>query len=357
MFPVMQSAGKANGYAFVLMLVVMCIYSLPKVIDFYQKETELVALFFDGELARKFEKAYDREFVLREPSIQWWANVQYGIFGEAHSGASIGDDGWMFTYEEFIHQDDLQAAVDEQVVMIESVQAELAEQGKRLIIVPVPMKLDIYAEHAGRPLSAPHFQLYDHFVSALGERGVEHAPLREAFLGQKQDVLLFLKRDTHWTPNGARLAAQRVAEQFPELVAEEAFVSTRTGEKPFRGDLMNYVRFSEWMAPEYHTAETIDVFETVRGEEASSEAALFDEATPAIALVGSSYTRMDDWNFTGFLKEHLKSDIVPVAIESKGPVFAMQRFLESDLAKDAEVRTVLWEFPVRTLIARTAESG
>ena len=83
----------------------------------------------------------------------------------------------------------------------------------------------------------------------------------------------------------------------------------------------------------------------------ASDAALFGEAAQPIMLVGSSYTKIDDWNFPGFLKESLRTDLQTTAVEAKGPFYAMEQFLAGQKLADPEITTVIWEFPVRTLLA------
>src|SRR5690606_11335582 len=80
---------------------------------------------------------------------------------------------------------------------------------------------------------------------------------------------------------------------------------------------------------------------------------LFGEADQSIMLVGSSYTRIDDWNFPGFLREALQSDLLTTAVEAHGPFHAMEQFL-NDEANRQGIDTVIWEFPVRTLLTRQA---
>ena len=100
MFPTMKSAHKANGILFCLMLAAMLFYSIPKLGQFAGRQPNATELFADGKLLRKFETAYDRQFFLREPSIQMWANLQYALFHEGASGVVIGSDGWLYTNQE-----------------------------------------------------------------------------------------------------------------------------------------------------------------------------------------------------------------------------------------------------------------
>ena len=57
------------------------------------------------------------------------------------------------------------------------------------------------------------------------------------------------------------------------------------------------------------------------------------------------------WNFPGFLKESLRTDLQTTAVEAKGPFYAMEQFLAGQKLADPEITTVIWEFPARTLLA------
>ena len=96
------------------------------------------------------------------------------------------------------------------------------------------------------------------------------------------------------------------------------------------------------------------MYETTNPAQQVSEDNLFGEKPQHIALVGSSYSKIDDWNFVGFLKEALQNDLVTVAVEARGPFQAMDDFTRSDLLSNPDIQTVIWEFPLRTVLAQRA---
>lgn len=352
MFPVMSSAHKLNGYLFCLMLAGMLVYSLPTVVSFGKSQTDALSLFMDGKLLRKFEQRYDKDIFLRDPAVRLWANIQYQLFGEGRSGVVIGKDGWLYTNQEFLIPNDLSANLDNQLGKIVEVQRLLREHGKQLIVLPVPMKLDIYAEHARAPVDPRALGLYERFTSALGQRQVSTANIREAFKRQPGDADLFVRTDTHWSPAGARLAAQELARQYPQLRGDQPYQSAQVDEKTLKGDLLNYVQFAPQLAPAVFSAVTIPLYETTNDAQRVSEDALFGEQQQSLALVGTSYSKIDDWNFAGFLKEALQSDLISVAVEARGPFQAMDDFTASDLLGNPHIQTVIWEFPLRTVFAQ-----
>lgn len=352
-FPVMTSASKANGILFILMLGAMLAYSLPKVVAFAQLQSPAKALaqFQSGELLRQFETYYDKGLFLRDPSVELWASVQYLLFREGSSGVVLGKEGWLFTNEEYRVPNAYQQMLVSNVARIAEVEKILKAHNKRLILMPLPMKLDVYEEYASRTPDSRAKLLYDDFLARLREQQIEVTPLRDAFLAQKALQPLFLRTDTHWTPYGARLAAQELARQHPELVGSTPYTSRVVAEKHLPGDLSNYLQFNRQLAPERFHPTALPVFETLKAEQQISDGALFGEAAQPIMLVGSSYTKIDDWNFPGFLKESLQTDLQTTAVEAKGPFHAMDQFLAGKQLADPEITTVIWEFPVRTLLA------
>lgn len=352
-FPVMSSASRVNGVLFILLLGAMLLYSTPRVVAFArtQEPSTAATQFMSGELLRQFEDYYDKGLFLRQPSVEAWASLQYLLFREGSSGVVLGKDGWLFSNEEYRVPGAYQQALEEHLSRIAEVEKTLKAHNKRLILLPLPLKLDVYEEYASRAPDARAKALYDDFLSGLRAQRIEVAPLREAFLAQKEQQPLFLPTDTHWTPYGARLAAQELARQHPELVGSTPYTSRQVAQKELPGDLSNYLQFSRELAPERFQPSPLPVFETLKTEQQASDAALFGEAAQPIMLVGSSYTKIDDWNFPGFLKESLRTDLQTTAVEAKGPFYAMEQFLAGQRLADPEITTVIWEFPVRTLLA------
>jgi len=359
MFPTMKSAHKANGILFCLMLAAMLLYSLPRVVEFAgeQQAQNAAELFADGKLLRKFETAYDRKFFLREPSIQFWANLQYALFREGASGVVIGRDGWLYTNQEYLIPNNYRQNLRNQAQRIAEIDALLAKHNKQLILAPLPMKLDIYPEHAARAWDPRMPNVYEDFLAELAAREIETVPLRELFLNQKQQVPLFFKRDTHWTPEGARLAAQQIAREHPELVGNTAFRTHVISEKPLKSDLMNFIKFGPWLDPElFAEPSTVPVYETLASDAQTSEDDLFGEQSQSIMLVGTSYTKIEDWNFAGFLREALQNDLLTIAVEGRGPFHAMEEFTKSEYLTNTDITQVIWEFPVRTVLAQRPNS-
>lgn len=100
---------------------------------------------------------------------------------------------------------------------------QLKERGIALVVVPIPGKPSVYPDKltrraADKEVRSPTLELLDH----LRRHDVETVDLFAAFdetrrSGASDTSDLYLAQDTHWTPRGAQLAAQVVANQLREL--------------------------------------------------------------------------------------------------------------------------------------------
>ncbi|MFN3579176.1 MAG: alginate O-acetyltransferase [Pseudomonas sp.] len=359
MFPVMRTASKVNGYLFILLLAGMLLYSLPAAVGFArtQNQTQALSQFVDGQLLRQFEQFYDKRLFLRDISVRHWANLQYLLFREASSGAILGRDGWLFTNQEYRIPNDLQRNMDNQLAHIDQVRAKLETAGIQLLVLPVPMKLDVQRHYALQQPNDRLLNLHDEFVAGLQARGIAVSPVRAAFIAHSADEALFIRNDTHWSPAGARLAANELARQHPALIGQTRFVSEAVGEKAVPGDLVNFLNFDPRLAPEFFQPEPVLLYETVQQQQSTAAADLFGDIEHHLLLVGTSYSRIDDWNFIGFLQQALHADLLVIALEALGPFQAMDSFLASDTLNSPGLTTVIWEFPVRTLLAHRTTAG
>lgn len=106
--------------------------------------------------------------------------------------------------------------------------ALLEGRGIELIVVPVPRRIQIYPDRLpGVPELEEDFAgidpRYASLMVDLSEAGVEVVDLLPSFASQRfsdapdDDRQLFHDWDTHWTPRGAELAADRIAARLLEL--------------------------------------------------------------------------------------------------------------------------------------------
>ena len=311
-----------------------------------------------GRTSASYEKAFDKALIHQDISLSTWNGAGYVLFGEGKEGVLIGQEGWLFTNEEFQQADGFEKNIVNSLDYIQSVQEQFSDNNVKLFIVPIPAKARVYQDKLGRYTYPSYWQgQYGRIVNHLQENGIATFNLLPVYQKSKETKQLFLKTDTHWTPMGARIAAMATAvattEQWAYLTMEEkAYQSKSLKEIEHEGDLMRYVLTGKSASllgleqDHFTPMETVEVFKD--DEEAAGEMDLFsDAATPSVTLVGTSYSANTLWNFEGFLKEAMQTDILNVADEGLGPFEVMDNYLKSKPYQNSPPKMVIWEMPER----------
>ena len=232
----------------------------------------------------------------------------------------------------------------------------LERQGMKLLVIPVPNRPAIYSEGIDRdqPLQGK-FSVetaranYNDSVEKFRKIGINTVNVQEAFLRHTNEPeKLFFARDHHWTPAGARVAAQAVKAQIGTATLQsfpKAEYATRlTGMYNFHGNIPDKV---ETACPGVRIPnEQIPSYLTERQDAGNL---LGDEAID-VALIGSSYSAAPwspkelDYNFAGFLQENLHTGIVNAAISGGGYDAASEAYFLSPAYAQHKPKVVLFEF-------------
>ncbi|MEX2535702.1 MAG: hypothetical protein WD273_08890 [Trueperaceae bacterium] len=314
----------------------------------------------NGRWAVAYQEAFESESALFEPATHLWGAIEYTLFSQGRPGLLVGSNDWLFSREEFefpAREDEATADLASNLTDVAAVQERLAEQGVQLVVVLLPAKARIYPEHLGRyTLPEGPSARYEQALTGLQELGVPIVNLLPALERAKDSRAVFLRTDTHWTPYGARIAAREVADEvsmlgpFPWL-NETAFVTDRGEPAPYRGDLTQFLP----LGPLYETIGPADdllapVDTELRATPTNND--LFAAVQLPVALVGTSYSEDDRWNFAGYLRQTLGSDILMAAEQGRGPYLPMLDYLEGEAYRSSPPELVVWEIPERYLSER-----
>lgn len=309
----------------------------------------------DGRLAKAFEAHYDDSFPAKTFGTNLWAAIDYLLFHEGRPGVVVGDQGWLYTGEEFQTYPGADTTVATHLSLIPWVRDELARQGTRLVVALVPAKARIYPEYlAGHRPAAVHEALYTRALGALRESGIVAPDLARALEDCKRVAPAFLRTDTHWTPTGARCAAQAVQAATPaRYVARGRKGSYRTqvaAAQPYRGDLARYLPLDPYFRRLLPPPEPLAVPRTELAAASAGAAGLLGDASaPSIVLIGTSYSADERWNLGGALQEAFEQDVVNYAMKGKGPFEPMLDYLLNSRDLPSPPRLVIWELPERYL--------
>ena len=314
--------------------------------------------FMNGEPSAKFDTVYKAEFPLKELSVTLLNVMSYALFHETRRGAIIGRDGWIFTDEEFVWNSGSAGSVEKHISDIFVVEAKLASRGVRLAVVLVPQKATIYPEYLGGvriPLEQE--QLYDAARQTLSTHPEIILPeVKAALVGEKSTADVFLKTDTHWSVDGAGAVASVVAKSIlPALLGEpKTFKQSFAAPKKHNGDLLKFVNLGRWSSL-LPVREDIIKSITVTSADASVDEFLATSTDKpnhtGIILVGTSYSANALWSFQPQLEMAMGVNIINRAEEGKGYVAPMKSLLETSSDELKNSTLVIWEIPVRYLVA------
>ena len=163
----------------------------------------------------------------------------FKVLGDTGSKAVMGREGWLFYRPDvrcLVEPDrpDISAEgrwleraqgtyQDSVVRAIVHFRDQLKERGIEVLVMPVPGKPSIYpqklwrtAGEDGSRVFSPTLQL----IRKLSAQGVQVADLFDGFSRARREKPgedLYLAQDTHWTPWGARIAAEALAEKLQSL--------------------------------------------------------------------------------------------------------------------------------------------
>ena len=185
---------------------------------------------------------------------------------EKQSRVYSGRDGWLFSRQEISHiskgpfwgEASLTASIAanpdsrDPLAAILDFKQQLDRAGIELIVVPVPAKAYIYPDKLVDGIRPENIgpncrfdQVHQEFLSLLNQAGVEYLDLAQVYLEarQKDGPLLFLRTDTHWSPEGLSLVAQAIEKKVAmrpwfKGLPKSSFARTTEG-VGLKGDMMD----------------------------------------------------------------------------------------------------------------------
>lgn len=183
---------------------------------------------------------------------------------------------------------------------------------------------------------------YWSYISTLQEQGTLVVDLLTPALELAKQARFYQNTDGHWTSAAAEISAQQIS----QVIRERVTFYESLPKMEFHTD---FVRNDNMEEPSYATlveeacGVTIEkeMFERYETTAATSEG-LFGEQTPAVILLGSSFSG-PKFNFDGFLSQALGVDVQNNYVAGGGPFASLQDFLLSETYLNKESKIVIWQ--------------
>ena len=179
------------------------------------------------------DRAVNDAFPLRVPAIRAQATLDHVILGGTSNPDVVpGTDGWLFSREEV--RPLCKATTEAFLANLAAAEAMADRAGVTFRFVVAPDKHAIYPEHLPSTIDQADLctdQRRPEVAAALGSRETAlelWSPLQDMH-GDDPDVPLYYATDTHWTPLGARVAAELLVDSLAVGLWDEDEVLTRPG--------------------------------------------------------------------------------------------------------------------------------
>ncbi len=248
------------------------------------------------------------------------------------------------------------------ITAIRDFQAQLANRGIQLILMPTPVKASIHPELFSSGNYKPPLQnkSWEKFLNEMRSAGImlfDPAPILYDFY-KDQNIPTYLETDTHWRPD----AMEEVAKELAAFVENNVSLSTVTEQFHHqqqtisnRGDIEVMLRIPEqW---KLYTEESVTIHSILN---ASDE--LWQNSTDAeIVLLGDSFSNIFSlagmgWGEGAGLGEQLSFMLqrpVDMLLQNDSGAFATREKLAQELARGRDrlsgKKVLVWQFATREL--------
>jgi alginate biosynthesis protein AlgX len=234
--------------------------------------------------------------------------------------------------------------------------AALGSRGVKLVYMPVPPKALMQPARIGSQVKVPEDYSPDvaaaEFEASLADWrkvGVVTADLLKAPMKLDPERDFFFARDQHWRPIGARIAASAVR----AAVAGDADYAALPKTKYVTKDLNQQMPMNSTMlvalqrlCQDTLPQEKDELFETDAAASDGGDGGgdlLGNDAPTPVALVGTSFSDLEQFNFVGFLEEALGLEVANYAISAGGAFTSILSYTHSDAIDTAPPKYLVWE--------------
>ncbi|MBN1421069.1 MAG: hypothetical protein JXP34_20020 [Planctomycetes bacterium] len=300
----------------------------------------------------------------------WTQFVRHAAFGELGDKAIEGRRGWLF-YRPAVEYAiepwsiDRNDAPGHVVSAIVSFRDQLAERGIRLLVMIAPNKASVYPDRlANRAAAGPEARAHAvpaatlDVLNRVREAGVEVLDLFEIFREARRardadpSGALYLAQDSHWSPEGVRLAARAAAARLASL----GWIERRPS--PFAiepapiarpGDVLRMVQ-----APPIERAFGTERIACAKIVETETRAPYRDDPGSPVLVIGDSFLRIyadDDPGSAGFVA-HLAHEIgfavASIVNDGGGSTLVRQQLARRRALLEGRT-AIVWEFVERDI--------
>lgn len=362
-----------NGYIFLTaaFLALICSAGLVQIaVDLREgrapQVTELFVRMPTSANLRAFETDSQDNCWLTQRLRPYVQYAQFLALRELGDKVVVGEDNWLFykpAVQYLVEPWPLGSVCDQGNVItaVVSFRDQLAERGIHLLVIPVPNKASVYpdmltrqAKDKDEPVNARTIEV----MRRLREAGVEVVDLFALFKQARADssdgeaTKYYLVQDSHWSPDGVRLAAKAVAQRLIDLGwvekgQTEYALKSVTIER--RGDILKMIQSPQ--IERQFEPEQIDCTQVINR---ATKQPYQDDPNSEVLVLGDSFLRIyshDEPSAAGFV-EHLAYELgfaLTAIVNDGGASTLVRQQLGRNPRLLANKKVIVWEFVERDI--------
>ena len=307
---------------------------------------------------RRLESDLESRSRVAQAVRPWIQFLRFAALQDAGNKALLGRDGWFFyrpavqyLVEPWSPQGDLFEA-------IVSFRDDLAQRGIQLLVMPAPNKASVYPERlAARAAegAGPVNVTTRDVLGRLQEAGVEVLDLFELYEQARKAPdapAYYLAQDSHWSPEGMRLAAEAAARRLGELGWVERRPSSYEIEPvPVQryGDVLTMIRVPQ--VERLFAPQSMNCTQVIDG---ASGAPYTDDPNAPVLVLGDSFLRIferDEPGSGGFgahLADRLGFGLSSIINDGGASTLVRQQLARKPALLEGK-KVVVWEFVERDI--------
>lgn len=310
------------------------------------KEMGDVQKILSGESTKRFTKLLNQHFILGPAFNEIERGIQWNLTGDMGPGVRPGCGDWLFLADELELHPDREKSAAFRAELAKKLHSRLEERGIRLLMVVVPDKTRIEGAHlCGLRRSALFEKRVSSWLDSLnGIAALDLTAILAAMPGER-----YYHTDTHWNEAGADTSAGAVASalsarQWGTAKVSDVALNPVRSERP--GDLVHLAGLSglpSFLRPKVELAQVT----VVPPVSVASDDLFGDAGLPAVALVGTSYSRNS--NFAPLLEHHLGEAVANLAKDGGDYAGAAVDYFAGKTFRSNPPKLVIWEIPERVI--------
>ncbi len=280
--------------------------------------------------------------------------LRWRLFRSGGPAVWVGRRDWLYLMEELRPWPDAADVMAQRAALVGRVAEALKAKNIDLLVAVVPDKARIVTDAMNGPRAAQTETRYADFVSSLTKQGIKVVGLATPMLANPTPDRLFWRTDTHWSQEGAALAASAIASAVTTKIDRSTKFKTtaEATETDGPGDLLRLISLE-------HVPDILPLAlrppidrqhkETTKLVEDAAAGGLLDEG-PAVqvSLIGSSFSV--NANFSGRLQEYLSATVTNFGEAGGGFAGAAQKYFSGLAYKQTPPKLVIWEIPERLVV-------